>query len=127
MITKQEIEEKAAEFDIHVANVERDYVFGWILAGIYTASPLKEILILKGGNGLRKAYFENTRFSADLDFSTQSAIDPAFLVTQLNRVCDLVHEAAGVVFETERNRVEEKALSDRNGTIYHVRLYFKDF
>src|SRR5713101_3350321 len=57
MITKQEIEEKAAEFDIHVANVERDYVFGWILTGIYTASPLKEILILKGGNGLRKAYF----------------------------------------------------------------------
>jgi len=28
MITKYEIEAKAAEFDIQAANVERDYVFG---------------------------------------------------------------------------------------------------
>lgn len=35
MISKDEIEEKAEEFDIHVANVERDYVFGWLLKAIY--------------------------------------------------------------------------------------------
>jgi hypothetical protein len=57
MITKDEIEAKSAEFEIHAANVERDYVFGWFLAGLYTISPLKDSLILKGGNCFRKPIF----------------------------------------------------------------------
>ena len=64
MIKKEEIEAKSNEFKIHTAHVERDYVFGWLLVGIYTVSPLKDVLILKGGNCFRKAYFANTRFSA---------------------------------------------------------------
>ena len=71
MIKKEEIEAKSNEFKIHTAHVERDYVFSWLLVGIYTVSPLKDILILKGGNCFRKAYFANTRFSEDLDFSIQ--------------------------------------------------------
>jgi len=50
MITKDEIEAKAIEFGLHAANIERDYVFGWLLAGIYGASWLKDALVLKGGN-----------------------------------------------------------------------------
>ena len=50
MITKSEIEAKAEEFGIHISNVERDYVFGWLLCAIYSASPLGKTLILKGGN-----------------------------------------------------------------------------
>jgi len=38
MITKDEVEAKAEEFGLHVANIERDYVFGWLLAGIYGVS-----------------------------------------------------------------------------------------
>src|SRR5947209_2646349 len=34
MITKEEIEAKAEEFELHPANVERDYAFGWFLAGL---------------------------------------------------------------------------------------------
>jgi|SRR3989344_3787904 len=47
---------------------ERDYVFGWLIFGIFTASGLKDTIFLKGGNALRKGYFKNTRFSSDLDF-----------------------------------------------------------
>jgi predicted nucleotidyltransferase component of viral defense system len=75
MITKAEIEAKSREFEIHTANVERDYVFGWLIFGIFTVSDLKEIIFLKGGNALRKGYFENTRFSADLDFGIPEDID----------------------------------------------------
>ena len=58
MIYKNEIDEKAKEFEIHPSNVERDYVFGWILHGIFTVSDLKDTIFLKGGNALRKGYFE---------------------------------------------------------------------
>lgn len=127
MITKDEIETKAEEFDIHVANLERDYVFGWLLCGIYSASDLKDALILKGGNAFRKAYFSTTRFSNDLDFSTEASIDQAWLRQELDRVCDFVQGASGIIFEKERSRVEEKPGADRDSEGYQVRLYFKDF
>jgi predicted nucleotidyltransferase component of viral defense system len=76
MITRDEINQKSLEFGIHRANVQRDYLIGWILHSVYSQSPLGHSLVLKGGNCFRKAYFPNTRFSADLDFSTQAAIDP---------------------------------------------------
>lgn len=75
-------------------------------------------LILKGGNGLREAYFENTRFSADLDFATQTAINETFLTEELNKVCDFVQDIAGVIFAKDRNKVEEKALSDRDSPAF---------
>jgi predicted nucleotidyltransferase component of viral defense system len=50
MIGKDEIKQKAFELDIHHANVERDYVFGWLLKSIYENDFLRERLIFKGGN-----------------------------------------------------------------------------
>ncbi|MDA2923307.1 nucleotidyl transferase AbiEii/AbiGii toxin family protein [Acidobacteria bacterium AH-259-L09] len=127
MITKDEVEQKGAEFAIHPANVERDYVFGWLLASLYNGSALKDILILKGGNCFRKAYFPNTRFSRDLDFSTQSVLSEEFLGAELNKICDTIQSSTGVVFEKERNRVEQKQRVDRQLKVYDARLYFKDF
>src|SRR2546425_3269268 len=121
MITKDEIQAKAEEFGIHHANVERDYVFGWLLCGIYRISRLKDVLVLKGGNAFRKAYFPNTRFSNDLDFSTQAAIDETFLVAELNRVCEYVQNATGVIFETDRTQVEEKPFAHTTRRIYQAR------
>jgi predicted nucleotidyltransferase component of viral defense system len=126
VISKDEIEAKAEEFGIHISNVERDYVFGWLLVGIYSG-PLKELFVLKGGNCFRKAYFPHTRFSNDLDFSAATAIDERYLAEALNNVCDFVQENSGVVFHKDRNRVEEKATSDGDRKIYEARLYFQDF
>lgn len=127
MISRDEIENKSEEFGIYVANVERDYVFGWLLAGIYGDSALSTTLVLKGGNCFRKAYFPTTRFSNDLDFSTQSGVNPASLAEQLNKVCDLVHAKTGVVFDKDRNRVQQKSNADSERSIYEARLYFQDF
>src|SRR5262252_5989351 len=106
MITRDEIEAKGLEFGIHVADVQRDYVFGWFLAGVYTATTLRDVLILKGGNCFRKAYFPNTRFSKDLDFATQTAVDPAFLASEFDKICRFVQEQSGIAFEYAQNKVE---------------------
>jgi len=127
VITKDEIEAKASEFGLHAANIERDDVFGWLLAGIYDASWLKDILVLKGGNCFRKAYFPHTRFSNDLDFSSTCAIQEASLAAELNKICDFVQEQTGVVFEKDRNWAREKGNSDKDRRIVEARLYFKDF
>lgn len=131
MITPEEISTKAAKFEIHTSNVQRDYVFGWLLYGIFTTSNLKDRIFLKGGNALRKGYFANTRFSADLDFGIPNNIDQADLRSEINNVCKVIQEKAGVVFASDETKVEEKfsatdaPLPDLK--VYEVRVYFKDF
>ncbi len=127
MITRDEIETKANEFEISTANVERDYVFGWLLVGLYTISDLRDILIFKGGNCFRKAYFPLTRFSNDLDFSTQSAIDQELLRREFLKVCEFAGKLSGVQFELDRMRVEQQQQIDGQRTVYGIRIYFKDF
>jgi predicted nucleotidyltransferase component of viral defense system len=127
MITRDEIEAKALEFSLHPSNIERDYVFGWLLTGIFSQSMLKDLLILKGGNCFRKAYFPHTRFSNDLDFSSVSAVQEEQLIAELNQICGFVQQQTGVTFETERNWVKEKPNSDKDRRIFEGRLYFKDF
>jgi len=127
MISRDEIESKSEEFGIHTAHVERDYVFGWLLVGIYSVSTLKDVLVLKGGNCFRKAYFPNTRFSSDLDFSTEAAIDQSMLLQELNKICEFVQSGSGVVFEEKRNHVEQKRVIDRRRKVYQAKLYFRDF
>jgi predicted nucleotidyltransferase component of viral defense system len=41
----------------------RKITYGWVLNALYTQSALGNLLVLKGGNGLRKAFLPNTRFS----------------------------------------------------------------
>lgn len=131
MITKEEIKSKAKEFEIHEANVERDYVFGWVLLGIFTTSSFKDDIFLKGGNALRKGYFKNTRFSSDLDFGISGDIDQDILLDEVNKVCDFIQEKAGVSFVKEDNKVEEKFSATETPIpglrVFEVRVYFKDF
>src|SRR5688572_1573201 len=60
--------------------------FWWLLVGFYTESALKDVLVLKEGNCFRKAYFPNTRFSHDLDFSTESAVEETLLRSEFNKI-----------------------------------------
>jgi predicted nucleotidyltransferase component of viral defense system len=55
MIDSTEIEAKAEELGVHVANVQRDYVFGWLLAGLFRPEgEVRPLLALKGGNSFRR-------------------------------------------------------------------------
>lgn len=127
MITREEIEQKAAEFGIHVANVQRDYVIGWFLVALYAATSLRAFLVLKGGNCFRKAYFPNTRFSADLDFSIESAIDEGLVISQFNTACQFVNDRAGVVFDLERSQIRIQGALDDKRRVFDARVYFRDF
>jgi len=127
VITKSEIDNKIAEFEINPADVEKDYVYGHILKAIYADSPLAGHLILKGGNALRKAYLPNTRFSKDLDFSTSGRLDPSFLKEELNRICLDVESRTGIAFDTSKTLVKGKNLPIPNVEALEARAYFKGF
>ena len=127
MITREEIEGAAEEFGIHTSYVQRDYVHGWLLAGLYSSSPLSRSLVLKGGNCLRKAYFRDSRYSRDLDFTTRVGIPEDELGREFNLICESLSPKIGIAFDTSRTRVEKKRRADRDKHISEARLYFKDF
>ena len=131
MIYKEEIDAKSLEFQVNRASVERDYVFGWLIHGLFTVSDLKESLFLKGGNALRKGYFENTRYSSDLDFGIPGDISQDVLLSEINKVCDFIQEKAKVSFIKDDNKVEEKFSASEAPIpglkVYEARVYFKDF
>lgn len=62
MISREELEAQVEAMQITLANVERDYVFGWLISGFYAESSMAEALTLKGGNALRKGYFRPAAF-----------------------------------------------------------------
>lgn len=127
MITPEEIDAAAKALDISVPNVERDYVFGWLISGIFQETTLGQTLVLKGGNALRKGYLPLTRFSDDLDFSTPDSLDRDQLIAQLNQACRFTTARTGVEFELERNDIYGEHSIDKEKYVYKVRLYFKDF
>lgn len=129
MITKNEIDKKSKELQIHTSDIQRDYLFGWMLHYLFSRSVLKDTLFLKGGNALRKGYFIDTRFSSDLDFGTPNDIECAVLEQEIISACDFVRQNAGIEFVKERNSVEEKfnKWNEPRWQVFEVKIYFKDF
>ncbi len=118
---------KSEELGVHTSHVQRDYIFGWLLSGIYSKSELSESLVLKGGNCFRKAYFDKARYSPDLDFAATRSLADDYIRAHLNNVCDFITENTGVEFDTARTRVEATSSADRDRKIQKARVYFKDF
>ncbi|MCO5118398.1 MAG: nucleotidyl transferase AbiEii/AbiGii toxin family protein [Burkholderiaceae bacterium] len=90
MIGKREILEVASAFGLQPGVVEKDYVLGWLLAGINAHPELAEAWawVFKGGTCLKKCYFETYRFSEDLDFTLrdESQLEDGFLRRVLGEV-----------------------------------------
>ena len=78
--------------------VEKDYILGWILAGINAHEELAESWVFKGGTSLKKYYFETYRFSEDLDFSLrdENHLDEEFLKPVFEEVVAWVTEQSGL-------------------------------
>jgi len=128
VIEKAEIDRKSEDLGVHVSDVQRDYVFGWLLAGLFQPdNALQDLLILKGGNALRMAYFENARFSNDLDFSTETEIEEDILRDSVKQACCFARERSGVEFLPEQTRIGERDVVDKESTLYEVRVYFRSF
>jgi predicted nucleotidyltransferase component of viral defense system len=125
-ISRDELLVQAEVFDLNEADIQRDYVFGWVISGLFTQSSLSEVTILKGGNALRKGYLPMTRFSDDLDFSSPYELDPDAVLAQLNQVCEYARAGAGIAFDIDRNRLSGEQQIDSSRHVYKYRLYFKD-
>lgn len=99
MIDKREILESASTLKLSPSVIEKDYVLGWILAGIDAHAAVSASWVFKGGTCLKKCYFETYRFSEDLDFTLvdESHLDEAHLKTVLKEIAEWVEDQSGLM------------------------------
>jgi len=104
VISKNELLEIATQASLQLQVIEKDYVLGWLLAGINQHSALRETWLFKGGTCLKKCYFETYRFSEDLDFTLRdsSHINAQFLRTAFTEIAEWIHEQSGIEIPPER-------------------------
>ena len=98
MIDRREILDTASLVSLNAHVVEKDYVLGWMLAGIEAHAELKDSWMFKGGTCLKKCFFETWRFSEDLDFTllNPAHIDEKFLKRVFSEIGQWIYEKTGI-------------------------------
>jgi predicted nucleotidyltransferase component of viral defense system len=96
------------EFGIAPNIIEKDYMLGWLLAGISQHAELSNNWIFKGGTCLKKCYSETYRFSEDLDFTlTQPEHqNKDFLINIFKEIATWIYDATGIEVPREMIRFD---------------------
>lgn len=112
MIKSGEIQHKASAYGVRDQQIEKDYVLLWILQGVSRHKSLSKILVFKGGTVLKKVYFEDYRFSEDLDFTL---IDNSIISEQIfawfKEAFEYILEEANIPLEIIGNNEHEGSIN----------------
>jgi uncharacterized protein len=108
--------------------IEKDYALSYLLAAINYADGLGENLVLKGGTALKKLYFNDYRFSEDLDYSTRvmgpvKQID-ALMETVVHSMGEMLNERGPFQVELESLILKQPHPGDQKA--YLVRVQFPE-
>lgn len=108
MIDRQEIMDFSREFGLASNVIEKDYVLGWMLAGIAAHPVIGQSWVFKGGTCLKKCYFETYRFSEDLDFTLTNSdhLAEPFLLEVFGQVSEWIYDQTGIEVPADTIRFE---------------------
>ena len=104
MIRPGEIQQKARVVGVRDTQIEKDYMLSWILKGVAQHIHLSKAIVFKGGTVLKKIYFENYRFSEDLDFTLlDNKISNDQIVNWFKDTFEYVRDEANILLEIVDN------------------------
>ena len=108
MIKSGEIQQKARKIGVRDQQIEKDYILSWILFGISKHEQLSKAIAFKGGTVLKKVYFENYRFSEDLDFTLfHDEIENEKIVEWFKGIFEFIIEESNIPLEIIRDNEHE--------------------
>jgi predicted nucleotidyltransferase component of viral defense system len=111
MIPQKEILQIADELGIQSFVIDKDWVLGHFLNAMFSFEDIKQNFIFKGGTCLKKCYFENYRFSEDLDF-TLTDKKFSFDDNLLQKIIKLAEKNSGAKFYL--NKIKPQVHKDIN-------------
>jgi predicted nucleotidyltransferase component of viral defense system len=126
VIDKREVLDFSRELGLAPNVVEKDYVLGWLLAGIGHHEELSASWIFKGGTCLKKCFFETYRFSEDLDFTITDSnqLNKDFLTKAFAEISGWIYEATGIEIPRELIRFDVNR-NPRGGISVEGRIAFR--
>ena len=105
MIEQKEINKIATKNRVSDRQIEKDYALSWLLFAISKNKILRTILVFKGGTVLKKAYFEDYRFSEDLDFTLiDETVSNEQIQTEFNDIFGFIKEEANIDMRIDENK-----------------------
>jgi predicted nucleotidyltransferase component of viral defense system len=118
--------ERAGELSLQPQVVEKDYVLGWVLAGIHAHSAIGDSWVFKGGTCLKKVHFETYRFSEDLDFTLveDAHLTKEFLHHTFEQIAEWIRIETGIEIPPDQIRFECYR-NKRDGLSAEGRLYYR--
>ncbi len=97
MIVPKELNKVATANRVNDRQIEKDYILSWVLYAIAKNELLYNALVFKGGTVLKKAYFEDYRFSEDLDFTLlDENIPNEEIMDEFKKLFDFIKEEANI-------------------------------
>ena len=121
MIGERDLRARVAEWGLRDDVVEKDYVLGWVLAGIGTEPALRDGWVFKGGTCLKKCYLETFRFSEDLDFTVleDGPITEDEVLGYLDQMLERIGRESGIDFAVRERRLRIRPNGSLEGRIYY--------
>jgi predicted nucleotidyltransferase component of viral defense system len=123
MIDVAEIRRIAGSLELNPTVIDHDYVLGCYLHFLGSFKPINEQWIFKGGTALRKCFFENYRFSEDLDFTLTQSVSIIEIKNYLKEINGLIQNGHGIIANLRDMSVE--VIEDEYGKeSFEIKIYY---
>lgn len=110
MIKPGEIDKIAIEKGVRAKQIEKDYVISWILWGIARNEFLNKNLVFKGGTCLKKIYFDDYRYSEDMDFTLMDdSVPDKEILNNFQSIFDEIKEESRIKIEIIEDTIDNHA------------------
>lgn len=103
MIPITEINDVVSKFEVPAETIEKDYIISWILHCL-SKSKLREDFIFYGGTAIKRIYFDNHRFSEDIDLISSKNFSADSILKEMS-VLQQALEEANLFLEIDHNSI----------------------
>ncbi len=103
MIPLAEINAAAVRFGVSAETIEKDYIISWILICI-SRCKLKDHFIFYGGTAIKRIYFENHRFSEDIDLLSHKKFVLEEILQELE-ILQYARDTTNLTLEVNTNNI----------------------
>lgn len=105
MISLSEINAAVKKYQVPPETIEKDYVICWILSCL-SKSKLINNFIFYGGTAIKRIYFEDHRFSEDIDLMSSRFFEKKYLLQQL-AILQYASEEANLLLTINKDSIIE--------------------
>lgn len=103
MIPITEIYSRAEHFNIPIDTIEKDYIISWILQ-CFSRTKLGKDFVFYGGTAIKKIYFDDHRFSEDIDLIGAEIYDPDIVINEMDAL-EYAHEKANIILTIDKEKI----------------------